>query len=258
MLYRDPNLLWLPLPEATTQPLIKPTQWIIHTAVDAPGPTNLHGYFERYDINLESHTWLRWDRHEQFIPFNRSADANYKANRWWDGTGAVSTETEDDGDPEGKPWNQYQLRELVRFGKWLRDNLGIPAVLPPTPSAPGMGYHVLYPQDWTNVRGKTCPGATRIHQFKTIVLPSIARASTPTPLPQEDDDVRSYIIFFTNGGSGNHAYHVFGNTGKYLPTAGAISALEFLGVARANQPSSRWDATLASAYALLDGPLKNV
>lgn len=175
---RDPNLLWNPLSEAESQSLIVPTQWIVHTAVDGRGPTNLHGYFERH-TNLESHTWLRWDRHEQLMSFARKADANYKANRFRgrDGVyrGAISTETEDDGSPVENPWNQYQLDELIRFGVWLHYTFGIPAVLCPGPWEPGMGWHAMWgaPSAWTNVRGKTCPGSTRIHQFKTIVLPAI-------------------------------------------------------------------------------------
>ena len=254
MLVRDLTLIQRPLPEAELQPLIVPTQWIIHTAVDAPGPTNLYGYFERRDITLESHTWLRWDRHEQFMPFNRRADANYLANRRPDGTGAISTETEDDGDPVGKPWNEYQINELVRFGVWLSRTFGIPAGIPASAFAPGMGYHSLYPGVWTNVPGKTCPGSTRIKQFRDLVLPAIQRTVNQTPT----EDIVERIIFFTNGAGGNHAYRCTGGIGKYLPTAQAIAAAEFIGVKRANQPSAPWNKDLAAGYALLDGPLKNV
>lgn len=180
---RDPSLIWRPLSEADDQPVITPYQWIVHTAVDSKGPTNLHGYFEQWAINLESHTWLRWNIHEQFIPFNRSADANYKANRFLKAgifRGAISTETEDDGNPEGNPWNTYQVNELIRFGVWLARNLGIPPVLPAGPYDPGMGYHSLHPMVWTNVKGKTCPGGTRIAQFNNTVLPGIRAALNST------------------------------------------------------------------------------
>lgn len=258
MLVRDLTLIQRPLPEAELQPLIVPTQWIIHTAVDAPGPTNLYGYFERRDITLESHTWLRWDRHEQFMPFNRRADANYLANRRPDGTGAISTETEDDGDPVGKPWNAYQLGELVRFGTLLVRERILPARLCRTPSDPGIGYHALFPGVWSNVAGKTCPGPTRIAQLKTIVLPAIVRGSGISPEPDPTEDIVDRIIFFTNGAGGNHAYRCTGGIGKYLPTAQAIGALEFIGIKRANQPSAPWDKNLVAGFALLDGPLKNV
>jgi hypothetical protein len=139
---------------------------------------------------------------------------------------------------------------------WLNRNLDIPAVIPASPFAPGMGYHSLYPGVWTNVRGKTCPGSTRIKQFRDLVLPAIQRATTATPDPTED--IVERIIFFTNGASGNHAYRCTGGIGKYLPTAQAIAAAEYIGVKRANQPSAPWNKDLAAGYALLDGPLKNV
>lgn len=177
---RIPGLAWRPLPENATQPAIRPTQWIIHTAVDGPGPTNLGDYFERKDVTLESHTWLSWTKHEQLMDTEVRADANYKAN-----VRAISTETEDDGTPVERPWTQYQLGELIRTGVALNRLHGIPPVLPPTWDAPGMGYHSLYPGVWTPYRGKTCPGATRIHQFKTIVLPGIQAALVP-----KDTDMR--------------------------------------------------------------------
>lgn len=194
MTTRDSALLWNPLSEAESQPTITPVQWILHTAVDAPGPTNLRGYFENH-TSLESHTWLRWDRHEQLMSFGRRADANYKANRWFNTTlrryeGAISTETEDDGDPVGKPWNAYQIGELVRFGVWLNRTYGIPAVIPATPYSPGMGYHSLFPGVWSNVVGKTCPGSTRIRQFRDIVLPRIqAIVNGPVRVPPNTQEL---------------------------------------------------------------------
>lgn len=197
MITRDNQLDWNPLSEALTQPFITPRLWIIHTAVDGRGPTNLHNYFEQAGITLESHTWLRWNSHEQFIPFNRSADANYKANRfrlvpvvgkWY---GAISTETEDDGNPEGNPWNDYQLEELIRFGaETIVGDLGIPAQVPGVWNGRGIGYHSLYPMLWTNVPGKTCPGLTRIRQFRNIVLPGIQAAIKPKPTTGDDMAVR--------------------------------------------------------------------
>lgn len=192
---RDPELIWNPLSEFGSQALITPRQWIVHTAVDGPGPTNLHSFFE-YQTTLESHTWLRWDRHEQFMHFDRRADANFRANQFFiNGTsyGAISTETEDDGDPVDHPWNEYQLTELVRFGVWLVIAFGIPPVLPVAWDAPGMGYHSLFPGVWSNVAGKTCPGATRIYQFKSIVLPAIQRAFIPTPPTRHPG--RDLVIF---------------------------------------------------------------
>jgi hypothetical protein len=187
----DPALRWRPLSEHNQQPIIVPRQWIIHTAVDGPGPTDLGNYFERA-TSLESHTWLRWDRHEQLMDFDRQADANYKANRFYKDLvywGAISTETEDDGTPVQRPWNPYQLDELVRFGVWLNRTFGIPARLCRTWDDWGMGWHAMYPMIWSNQRGKTCPGETRILQFTNVVLPRIqAELNGDDDMSQQDVD----------------------------------------------------------------------
>lgn len=251
---RIPGVIWRPIRENSTQPAIRPTQWILHTFVDAPGPTNMAGYFDRPDITLESHTVLGWAKHEQLIDTSRSADANYKANRRPDGTGAVSTETEDDGKPVENPWNSYQVTELIRTGVELHRLHGIPARLPRTHDDPGMGYHSLFPGVWSNVRGKTCPGATRIRQFKEIVLPEIQRLILPSPIKK----VTVRKIVFYKADSGNHAYIVDDNgQGKYL-TAQGLQLANYLGVPAANTPETAWDESWRSTVLLFDGPFRNV
>jgi hypothetical protein len=208
MITRDTTLTWSPLPEANSQPTILPYQWIVHTAVDGPGPTDLGNYFERASVPLESHTWLRWTFHEQFMPFNRRADANYKANRFLkDGKyrGAISTETEDDGTPVERPWNNYQINELIRFGLWLHRTYGIPVAIPRTWDSPGMGWHSLFPNQWTNVAGKTCPGSTRINQFKNVVLPGI-RKLLVNPEPKEDEEEMGYYLYLKDNRDPNKDY----------------------------------------------------
>jgi len=202
---KDPALIWNPLPEAESQPNIIPYIWIVHTAVDGPGPTDLGNYFDNANVDLESHTWLRWTSHEQFMSFDRRADANYRANLFYiegkGNCGAISTETEDDGTPEQKPWNQYQLNELIRFGTWVHKTYGIPVKFPATWNSPGMGYHCLFPHDWTNVPGKICPGNVRIKQFKEVVLPGIQKAidsDTDTPSTEEKEDYSNMYIYVAN------------------------------------------------------------
>lgn len=244
---RLPGTLWRPLPENATQALIVPRTWIVHTAVDGPGPTNLGGYFERADIRLESHTWLRWDRHEQLMSPDVWADANYLANPF-----AVSTETEDDGSPVANPWNGYQVGELVRTGVWLHGRYGIPPEYPKTWDGTGMGYHTLYPKHWTNVAGKTCPGSTRIEQFRDDVLPRIKTAVTG-----EDDEMKDQIAWYRDGAGKTHAYRVVGLHGKHLDEAG-LNLCRYLGIPEANTPATAFDATWQGSVILVDGPLANV
>lgn len=250
-----PGVIWRPIPENATQAKIRPTQWILHTFVDAPGPTNMAGYFERPDIKLESHTVLGWDKHQQLIDTDRSADANYKANRRPDGTGAVSTETEDDGKPVENPWNSYQVTELIRTGVELHKLHGIPARLPRTHDDPGMGYHSLFPGVWSNVKGKTCPGATRIRQFKEVILPGIQRLILPAPTKK--DTVRK-IVFYAAPLGHNHAYLVTEDgLGKYLDEKG-LALANYLGVPAVNTPATAYDETWRSTVLLFDGPFRNV
>lgn len=83
-------------------------------------------------------------------------------------------------------------------------------------------------------------------------------AGSPAPIPTPEDEVPDVIIFFTDGGAGNHAYRCTGVTGKYLPTAATIQALQFIGIKTANKPGDPWNLDIAKGYALLDGPLKNI
>ena len=122
------------------------------------------------------------------MDLDRKADANYRANHRPDGTGAHSMETEDNGHPDTDPWTASQLDEIIAWFLWEHETYGIPLVLCPRWDAPGIGYHVLFPHDWTNVRGKTCPGRVRIEQFHDVILPAVTAGNghaPPTPDPEE-------------------------------------------------------------------------
>lgn len=183
------------LPENDRQARIVPVSAIWHSAVDAPGPTSLYGYFARADVGLESHFFIKLDGTiEQYMDTHVRADANFRANSFFRDVGgryvrcgAVSVETEDDGNPDQRVWTPAQVESSIRLGRWIRDEHRIPAVLCPTWDGNGFGYHTLFPNDWTNVRGKTCPGRIRIPQFKNIILPGIAGNT-------EEDDMHAGLI----------------------------------------------------------------
>jgi len=180
---RMPGAAWDPLPENAYQAAIRPTQVIYHTAVDAPGHTQLKRYFARADVHVESHFWVTLDgKIVQMMDSEVRADANYRANRRPDGTGAISVETEDEGDPEGVPWTTAQLASLGLIARWANTEHGIPLTVCTGPSDPGQGYHAMWgaPSDWTPSRGKTCPGSTRIRQFDSILLPRLQEAAMST------------------------------------------------------------------------------
>lgn len=135
--------------------------------MDAPGPTSLYGYFGRADVSVESHFFVRLDGTiEQYIDTNVRADANRYAN-----VRAVSIETEDEGNPNQRPWSQAQQDALVRLMDWLCEVHSVPRKQCPAWDAPGIGWHSMWgaPSNWTPATGKTCPGNARIPQCFDLI-----------------------------------------------------------------------------------------
>ena len=182
---------WKPLPENDYQGSIVPTQLIIHTAVDQPGPTNLEKWFGRESVKAESHFWLTNNgKLVQMMDTNVRANANRYAD-----VRAISIETEDDGNPEGNPWTPAQLDTLVRLIKWVKTAHDIPTSLIKTSTGAGIGWHSMFGftdpiaqtgplrnNPWSFSYAKTCPGKTRINQFLNDVLPT-AQGNMDSQLP---------------------------------------------------------------------------
>jgi hypothetical protein len=177
---------WRPLPEATSQPKIDPHTVIFHTAVGTL--RGVERYF-RDSTSIESHLMVGgpWDGADldgvawQWMDLGRRADANRQANAY-----AISIETSDNAPRFAEdlaPWSPRQLATLVRLGNWLAERFGIARHQCRTPNGGGFGWHAMWSgtpfmlpdgtSPWTPARGKVCPGAARIHQLKTIVLPAI-------------------------------------------------------------------------------------
>jgi len=172
-------------PESEAQPAIRPTQLIMHSIAAPWSGERIYEYW-RDSTNLESHFGGAYDGGLfQFIGTQTRADANASANRRADGTGAVSIETASDLQ-HTDPWTDAQIDALIRLGVWMHRTHGIPLRICRTWDDPGFGYHGLFPQ-WS-VSGTACPGAARIAQFKSRVMPGIIRAAQGgTPPTQEDD-----------------------------------------------------------------------
>lgn len=153
---------WRPLAENATEPLITATQLIFHSAVTKAD--SIWGYFQRKDVVVESHLYVdHLGSIEQYIDLDRQADANYKAN-----IRAISVETWDNGDPDHVPWNEAQMRALVDIAVQVHRLKRVPIVLAPAWDKPGMGGHTRF-AEWSNVRGKTCPGLARRSQVAVIL-----------------------------------------------------------------------------------------
>lgn len=177
------------LPEWNTQPRITPVLILDHSIVGSA-----EGAWSMFALrsNLESHLIVKLTGYIwQAMDLDRAADANFHANRFPDGTGAISIETEDRGDPNTQPWTPEQIDSLI----WLHDKLA--RLYPTIPrrrasaatgsGARGLGYHSLFgaPSAWTPAAGKTCPGRpARTNQWNTILLPRFLQGSTTAT--QED------------------------------------------------------------------------
>lgn len=182
-------------PEASTQPLIRPTLAILHSNA-APRLTPwsaLVRYWRRADVTGEAHFQVDMDGTlTQAIPVERRADCNYKANRWWSPTtgayhGAVSFETQDNGAAslDVTPWTVEAVASMVAALVALVVQYGAECGVPTSPYGAGIGHHVLY-REWSIYKGKTCPGAARIRQMDHIrheVALRVAAYLTPDPSP---------------------------------------------------------------------------
>lgn len=145
---------------------------ILH--VDAGNAVSLWQFFDGPSGGIESHVHIpksAVNPKEQFRDTQREADANNKANSWI-GTdsqrhGFLSAETQGYG---GGYWTKYQLDSIKELIMVTHKEHKYPLQECPGPKRYGVGYHTQYPS-WTNVPGKTCPGANRIEQYHTIIVP---------------------------------------------------------------------------------------
>lgn len=190
--------IWKPLPEYASQGRIRPTQMIAHSIVGSA--RGAYNYF-RDSTSIESH-WITTKAGEvwQLMDADRQADANYLANRRPDGTGALSNETEDNGNPDRDPWTHAQLQALIDWFRWGHDTFGIPLEVCRTHDAPGIGYHTLHPRHWTTVPSKTCPGVVRKQQFHDLIVPALRHA--PPVKPEETTDMIGTEIIAAYGEAG--------------------------------------------------------
>lgn len=160
------------IPPGTSDPQISPRVAILH--VDAGNASSLHDYFKNRSGGVESHFHIRKDGAiEQYRDTNFEADANYKANPF-----AISIETQGWGEGE---WTTQQITSIKRLLVWL--NSVHPAIkLRKIEDAfgSGVGYHTQFgaPGPWTPY-AKSCPGANRIRQYNSMIVPWMTKRSEP-------------------------------------------------------------------------------
>lgn len=167
------------IPPGSNDPRIKARIGILH--VDAGNAESLYTYFRDRSGGIESHGFIkRTGVLEQYRDTAWQADANYLANDF-----AISFETQGFGEGE---WTAEQLDTIKRVMLWAKKAHDIPLrkVTSWNDAQGGWGYHTLFPSQWSNVPGKTCPGPDRIKQFNDILWPWMLagghmEAAKPTP-----------------------------------------------------------------------------
>jgi hypothetical protein len=165
------------LPEATTQPIIKPRS-IIHHTQSGPKRTrwqSLVAYMRRADVSLDCHLLYEMDGLAvQTMPFNRRGDCNYKANSFRVGSdptlrGAIASEAQDNGqatvDTTGFTWEQITTHADV--DALLCIAYGIGCSWPVAWNGTGIGCHNLF-REWSLRQPNQCPGKARRAQLPAI------------------------------------------------------------------------------------------
>jgi hypothetical protein len=139
---------WRPLPDSGREPAIAMQTVIHHSIVGSAegafqffaGSTAIESTFI---VKKSGYFW-------QCMSLGEQADANFRANAF-----AGSIETEDNGDPDRDPWTPAQIDTLVWLSLEMRRLR--PLIARRKCRAwddPGLGYHTLFPRQWTNVPGK--------------------------------------------------------------------------------------------------------
>ncbi len=204
---RCPFALWKPLARAAGKEDCEKTQIILHT---------MSGHFvgsrTTFETTKNDSTFmlaLDGELH-QLMETQKKAQANGASNKR-----AISIETED-GTPNDAiinktPWTPEQLTVLVKLIRWCSVTHGIPLVRIVDPTAPGIGYHMMfrakYPKanPWTDHPDKVCPGTARAQQFDHVLLPALVRALTlddPLLTPPPEDGLALGMVGGDDSGAG--------------------------------------------------------
>jgi hypothetical protein len=124
-----------------------------------------------WDKGMDGAVW-------QWQDLSHGADAQFAGNAY-----ATSVETSD-GAHDDVPWTPKQIEALIDLGVWWCQQTGNPARLVASPDEHGFGYHAQFPA-W-NHNGHDCPGAPRVQQLKTAIIPGVARRLVTAPTSTED------------------------------------------------------------------------
>jgi hypothetical protein len=198
-------------------PKIKPRVAILH--VDAGNADSLYSYFSTASGGIESHFHVKKSGVvEQYRDTDYQADANWHANDF-----AVSIETQGYGAGE---WTAEQLAAIKALLLWLNQTHGIPLVKCPRWDGAGVGYHILFMDEWAG-GPRACPGPDRIKQFDNVLIPWMSS-------PVEEDEMADYaaqlnrieqaVTGLRSEESGRYKYYA-SKFGQVLTAVAAVESL---------------------------------
>jgi N-acetylmuramoyl-L-alanine amidase len=148
-----------------------------HVAVSLSA--SLFNYFNTPG-NPCSHFYVRFDGTvEQYVDTDYRAPANLQGNPTLLSIETMGGKTNVDTEP----WTPDQLTSLIKLTQWLQFLDRFPIQLMPNSisSSKGLGWHKLGVNPWrvdsgelwSESYGKVCPGAKKIEQINTVILPGV-------------------------------------------------------------------------------------
>jgi hypothetical protein len=203
-----PGARWTPLGAQTEDRLTEHDIICVHTMVGyltSTDPFFRHYNGDGYD-GTESHLGIggKWGPDLggnldgavwQWQDLDYRADANYEGNHH-----VISIETADNAARPIQEWTAAEILALVDLIVWLCRRYDIPPTLVPDtqPGRRGLAYHAQGAAEhtvgewWSTSPTKDCPTASRIAQFRTVVVPRVQRAlAGGDDMPLTDTDVQA-------------------------------------------------------------------
>lgn len=185
------------------RPKIAPRLQLVHTngASREGSIESSKSWAERGGGNTIPHCQIdRSGRGAMLLPSDRKGIANYRAADF-----SLGFETADTGyldDPAISAFTDKQAESVAVACAYYAVLHGIPLTFPKAWDGSGTGSHTEpfgYP-DWTNAKGKICPGIKKKAQVRDLILPrarEIAAAwsgTQPAPKPQPSPTPGGYIV----------------------------------------------------------------